>query len=166
MDLDITAWALPLVSVVIGAVVGAIVSVWRGRAEIRWQSKYDACHRILGALDEIRSWAEETYADRLALPRTPLASAYELSDRYRAAQRELWRVVHAGVLVISSQTRRRLEALLADIAREDAEFHERVEMGDDGVVDHARHADRVGDAVRRGMPGLLEAMRREVGRFF
>lgn len=160
--MELSSWFLSLSSVVVGVVLGAFVTLWRRQAETKWGTKFEAYQRILSAIDDIRFWAEETYASNLALPTVSTDDAPALATKYRAARRELWRFVHVGGLIISDDASAELEGLLSKIAQDEFGFWDDSFSEDDYSLELARHAERVRTAIDKSLPRLLEVAKRDI----
>ena len=110
MNSELPEWvklAVPVASAVIAAFLAAYLATTRTKKETRWRTKYDAYQRILSSVEDIRYWAEETYADAMMLPSIGSTRLGVAQDRYEEAKRVLWSHVNVGGLLICEDARTR-----------------------------------------------------------
>lgn len=162
MSQQITTWILSVGALVIGAVIGSALALFRTKAETKWRAKFDAYQQILLGFEDMRFWAEETYATNLSLP-TVGGDQADLSQRYRQAKRDLWSYAHIGGLIISQEATADVRDLLIEIAGEEFEFAD--DAADEASYPYklAEHAGRVRDAITAQLPELVRIARSDLG---
>jgi hypothetical protein len=148
---------------VIAAFVAAFLATRRTKSETRWRAKFDAYARVLGAVEDMRFWAEETYASNLLLPTVGSDELKAATRRYDEAKRVLWSYVHVGVLVISDEAREKLDEMLSSIAREEIRFDMDAGNEDDYSADLANHCDNVRNLVATHLPGIVTTAKHDLG---
>lgn len=146
----------------VAAVLTALLTTRRSKTETRWKAKYDAYSRILSSIEDIRYWAEETYASNLLLPSIGGDQLDAATKRFHEAKRVLWSYVHVGALVVSEDVREKLDDFLVAIGSEEHRFEEDVRDDDDYSTDLADHCDKIRNLVTERLPGLLASARSDI----
>jgi hypothetical protein len=161
---EVARWVLSIVTALVAAFVGTTLAVRRTKRERRWQATYDAYQQILSSVEDIRFWAEETYASNMMLPSPGTDALRAASSRFDEAKRRLSGFVHVGELVINGESRAMLEALLHEIASE--EFRFEADNDNAAEVDFpsalANHCDLVRKLVNDRLPAILQAARADL----
>jgi hypothetical protein len=152
---SIASFASAAVIALIAAFAAAFLATRRTKGETRWRAKYDAYARILSSVEDIRFWAEETYASNLLLPTVGAEQLRLATERYDEAKRVLWSYVYVGALVVCPEARDRLETLLSAIGREEHRFQEDVTGDDEYSREIAEHCDNIRKIVAEQIPSVL-----------
>jgi hypothetical protein len=140
----------------LAALLVAFLAFRRTKSETKWRAKHDAYQRILSSVEDIRYWAEETYADALMLPSIGQQRLLAAADSYEEAKRVLWSHVYVGGLVVCEAARLRLDKMLSEIAGEEFEFQENPGDPDDFTRGLAAHCDKVRNIANEHIPHILE----------
>jgi hypothetical protein len=160
---DFGPWLLSVVSLLIGAIVGTLFGLWRTRTETKWQLKFRAYRRIFSAIEDIRLWAEETYAYNLMLPSPGPEEMGRLATSYRKAKHDLWRFVNVGHLILSDQSRAAINDLMSQIAEEEFSFEQEIFGESEYPRELADHAEGLRKKIAGSLPAIMEAARRDIG---
>ncbi|MFL5579166.1 MAG: hypothetical protein ACJ8AO_02250 [Gemmatimonadaceae bacterium] len=162
MEAEFLRWIASLGTALLAAFVATALTLRRTKSERRWQAKYEAYQRILGAVEDVRYWAESTYADTLMLPSLSQAKLTEASGRFEEAKRALSSFVHIGELVISADALELLDRIRGEISSE--EFRYEDDRGGDDSPDHdlAEHCDKIRRIVEGYLPRLLSLARDDI----
>jgi hypothetical protein len=160
---SIESFASAAVVALIAAFAAAFLATRRAKGETRWKAKYDAYARVLSSVEDIRFWAEETYASNLLLPTVGAEQLRLATQRYDEAKRVLWSYVHVGALVVCPEARSKLEALLSAIGREEHRFQEDMIGDDDYSGEIADHCDRIRKIVADQIPAVMTIAQHDLG---
>ena len=147
---------------IIAAFAAAFLATRRTKNEARWRASYDAYTRILSSVEDIRFWADETYASNLLLPSASAEQLNAAEGRYEEARRILSSFAHVGALVISEQCRRELDELISDLSREDFRFHEDGTDEENFSRELAEHCEKVRTLIESHLPQIVASAKKDL----
>ena len=113
---------MALLSAIIGALAGAIVgacvtfllSIWRFRAEKRWEKRVDTYEKIIDALHHARNYQAyfiDVEVEGRAIDRD---ETQKLAEKVKAANRQIELAISQGFLVLGDNVRDRLKQYRKD----------------------------------------------------
>jgi hypothetical protein len=119
--------------VLFAAFIGSYLALRKFKKEKIWQEKYSAYQEILGAIQNMKHWADETYSSCLCLPTIGGSEGKEFHRGYAEARKCISKYIDIGKLLISDEVANKLDEMNQLLWEEDFRF------GDEGMDDSNYH---------------------------
>lgn len=152
MSQSVLSWFSSFATVLLASFIGSSLAWRKYKKEKIWQEKYNAYRELVGAIQNMKHWADETYSSCLCLPTIGGTEGEEFHRGYAEARRCISKYIDIGKLLISDEVGDKLNEMNKLLWEEDFRF------GDEGMDDSNYHDELSGHAetIRKIIDDRLE----------
>jgi hypothetical protein len=161
----VPAWGTLFISL-LTAVVVAVVSTWlalrRFRSERWWEKKFAVYTSIIEALQQMSSAFNQDFDEqrRASTLDDPLQSN-QLSEKYQAANDEIWRAIGLGEFIISAEAVAELHRFRRELNKDYEDYFDHLIGSMNAIRDCLEHMRNI---AREDLKGGMGSSFRQVGR--